>query len=207
MLPRSTTGVACLAVGAYWLLQLATCVRTLATDDLDAMCSADGRGRWSWSLRSDCFRERFLWPALLAATGASVALALALRLLHPTGLPARPVRRPPGAVVLVDNRMRTGTAVAAATAVQAALAAAWWRSTQGPCGYPLLLAQTAALAAGASVACLAAHARNKNRVARHGLFPRSLPALAAVQLAAGLCEMHASFFAPGTATVPIWGPH
>ncbi|KAJ2789850.1 Transporter of the ATP-binding cassette (ABC), partial [Coemansia helicoidea] len=111
------------------------------------------------------------------------------------------------AVVLVDNRMRTGAAVVAAAAVQAALAAAWWRSTQGPSDYPLLLAQTATLAAATAAACVAAHAHDKNRLARRGLFPGALAALAAAQLAAGLCEMHASFFGPDTAAEPICGPH
>ncbi|KAJ1734938.1 hypothetical protein LPJ61_000812 [Coemansia biformis] len=44
-------------------------------------------------------------------------------------------------------------------------------------------------------------------MARCGLFPRALPLVAAVQLATGLCEMYAAFFAPGTAAVPIVGRH
>ncbi|KAJ2157682.1 hypothetical protein GGF46_004327, partial [Coemansia sp. RSA 552] len=212
MLPRTRrlVGLVFLGTGLRWLHGLARLAATYPLNpSRDALCSGDQR--WAWSLSSDCFRIDFLWPALLLTAGTGSALYLAARLFcGSVQSAAKPVRRPPGPVVVEDNRLRTGVAVIASHLFQAALAALWWGhyAEAGPSSrYPQLLAQSSAFAALAAAGCVGALACSSDRLCRAGLFPWPLPVLAAVQLLAGLGEMYFSFFTPHTSSVPICGRH
>ncbi|KAJ1764709.1 hypothetical protein LPJ74_006591, partial [Coemansia sp. RSA 1843] len=190
-----------------------------------------GSSKWAWSLHSDCFREGFLWPALLLLSSGLVAFTFALCLVLPpkstefaddgsaplariaVGVKKVPVRRPPGSVTLVDNRFRMGFFVLAALAIQMALYCVWWHKavsadTNNLNGslYPAALAGSefmVLLSAAVSLSAL----RRSDRLAYAGLFPWVLPAFAGVHLVLGVAEIYASFFTDENLGVPILGPH
>ncbi|KAJ2214129.1 hypothetical protein EV179_003268 [Coemansia sp. RSA 487] len=148
MVPSSTALVtaASVSVSIY-------CVRRLlshASAFLDsgnhaALC---GDSEWAWSLQSDCFREGFLWPALLLLGSGLASLAITLCLVLPpkplsgfasdgsaplarlaVGARRTSVRRPPGSAILIDTRLRVGSHVLMVLAIQTVLYAVWWYNT------------------------------------------------------------------------------
>ncbi|KAJ1797263.1 hypothetical protein LPJ59_003251, partial [Coemansia sp. RSA 2399] len=230
--PSRTTlaGAASTAASVFLLGTLFAHTSTfLSSDSRVELC---GDASWAWSLSSDCFREGFLWPALLLLTSGLTASAFGLCLALPAkpssefetdgsaplarmavGAKKTPVRRPPGSVILVDNRSRVGFAVLAALAMQTALYAVWWhyasatdsRNASGSL-YPAALTGSAAMVLLASAAFLAALGRS-NPMVYAGLFPWVLPALVGVQLLLGAVEIYASFFTDKNIDVPIIGSH
>ncbi|KAJ2522195.1 hypothetical protein GGI11_001797 [Coemansia sp. RSA 2049] len=210
------------------LLQNKTHVLAFSSvDSRRAVC--DGT-TWAWSLESDCFRNGFLWPALLLLASGLAALAFFLCLAFPpkpssrfatngdaplgrlgVGARKRPVRRPPGPVTLVDNRIGAGLVVLVALAVQTGLYAAWWANSRffGVLSsedllYPDALAKSATMVLLFSAVSLSALS-NSNRLAYIGLFPWVLPALVVLQLLIGVSEIYASFFTDVNLSVPIVG--
>ncbi|KAI9504800.1 hypothetical protein BX070DRAFT_119685 [Coemansia spiralis] len=215
-------------IGAvYCLYRLFSHVSTFMLDNHGQVCSDS---EWNWSNYSSCFRSGFLWPALfLLAAGLSAAV-LATCLILPFSLSAAdsagfasngsaplaclsvgnmetPIRRPPGPVVAVDNRLRVGTLITMLLAVQAALFSAWCCSTSTSDNSTLLysaaLAQSTALCFVFATACLVFYTHS-NRLFYVRLFPWILPVLTGVQLALGLIEMYLSFFTAENSNVPIF---
>ncbi|KAJ2510705.1 hypothetical protein GGI11_005379, partial [Coemansia sp. RSA 2049] len=161
-----------------------------------AVCGAEG---WARTMHNGCFREGFLWPAILylAASAASLVAAACLafpgtRADHSAASPlvrlgvgntAKCVRRPPGAATMSDNRRAVGAGVVAAAAAQMAVHGAWWRhqlqhsAAAGDRAYPAALLETSALVLAAAAVLVLALWRS-NRLVYAGLFPWPLPALA-----------------------------
>ncbi|KAJ2391931.1 Transporter of the ATP-binding cassette (ABC), partial [Coemansia sp. RSA 2559] len=233
--------VAALAT-ALFAWTLAAHVAGYLFGDRAAKCGGDGGSssdgpEWEWgSVDSDCFRAGFLWPAivLLASTLVSAAFTLCLALppvlaadgddegfatdgsapLARLGVGAmrKALRRPRGASVLVDNRVRVGAWVVALLGVQTTLFGSWWVAARKDTNsapemqrLPGLLAQTAGLLTIAALACVRTLMLNGRRVYA-GLFPWVLPALESVLLVVCAGEAYASFFTPRNAAVPIVGP-
>ncbi|KAJ1998503.1 Transporter of the ATP-binding cassette (ABC), partial [Coemansia thaxteri] len=188
------------------------------TDEKHELCGSQSQWVW-WSLDSDCFRTGFLWPALLLLAAGSASAALAASLLLPgrwqssngfcsVGNREKPMRRPPGPVIVQDNRIQVGSTVVVLSVIQAALLVFGWRYDRSNANFALaysaIAAQLAVLIALASAAFLAVYIRS-NSMVYAGLFPWPLPTLVLLQLVVALCEIYYSFFTPDTRHVPISG--
>ncbi|KAJ2612465.1 hypothetical protein H4S08_002685 [Coemansia sp. RSA 1365] len=212
MIIRLVSGVVCLLAGSYWLRRLATLASAYVNDNGDALC---GGMQWRWSLDSDCIRTNFLWSAVLLGVGAATAFLFAQQLLlrrssgSSTDYNKSPLRRPPGAVVVVDNRLWAGTAVAVLATFQTALFGIWWNGAgQQQSAFPLVQAQVSGLLAViAVVSILALVGSGSKRLEHVGLFPQALPVAVVTQLVVGLSEMYYSFLRPQTSSDPMWGRH
>ncbi|KAJ2688134.1 hypothetical protein GGH99_003095, partial [Coemansia sp. RSA 1285] len=163
-----------------------------------AACGAEG---WARTMHNGCFREGFLWPAILYLAASAASLLAAACLAFPgtradysavsplarlgVGNTAKCVRRPPGPVTMADNRRAVGVGVVAAAAAQMAVHGAWWRyqlkhsaaAAAGARAYPAALLETSAVVLAAAAALVLALWRS-NRLVYAGLFPWPLPALA-----------------------------
>ncbi|KAJ2762341.1 hypothetical protein H4S06_000713 [Coemansia sp. BCRC 34490] len=213
----------CACVGVYYahrLVSHASAFPLLTPGDgaSAAVCGAEG---WARTMHNGCFREGFLWPAILYLAASAASLLAAACLAFPgtradhsavsplarlgVGNTAECVRRPPGPVTMADNRRAVGVGVVAAAAAQMAVHGAWWRYQMKYSAYPAALLETSAVVLAAAAALVLALWRS-NRLVYAGLFPWPLPALAAVQLATTAAESYYSFFDGDHADLPIAGP-
>ncbi|KAJ1965592.1 hypothetical protein GGI12_000643, partial [Dipsacomyces acuminosporus] len=207
------------AAALHPLYELAHLVSEFQSSDRNKrLC---GGSKWSWSLSSDCFRSGFLWPAVLLLVISAGLFALAWKLLprnagktFSVGNQEKPVRRPLGKVVLVDNRTRVGAAVLILSIAHTVISAAWSLDAARREGtsksvnevfYSTTLARSSWLTTLACAVCFVRYIRS-DRLLYAGLFPWALPALVGVQLLAGLIEIYFSFFTPEHAEEPFWGP-
>ncbi|KAJ2630014.1 hypothetical protein H4R22_002961 [Coemansia sp. RSA 1290] len=176
---RSIAGTACLIVSAYWALHLAYSIPSYSGTT---------------------------WPyLLLPAAGCCTSLVLGLRLLLIPAPDSKPVRRPPGAIDVVDNRFVAGWLITALWLIQAKLLAAWWFiASNSSFGLPVQ-AQVASFAAVSAVACMASYAASSSRTDYIGLFPWPLPLLSGVQALVGAINMYRAFFTLETRNVPMFG--
>ncbi|KAJ2658559.1 hypothetical protein IWW48_003964 [Coemansia sp. RSA 1200] len=231
MLPKtSRTGAAaaavCACVGVYSAHRLVSHASAFPLltpgDNASAACGAEG---WARSMHNGCFREGFLWPAILYLAASAVSFLVAACLALPgnhaddaaplvrlgVGAATKRVRRPPGAVTMTDNRRAVGVGVVAAAAAQMAVHGAWRRhqlkqkAALGDWAYPAALLESSALVLAAAVVLVGALWRS-NRLVYAGLFPWPLPALAGVQLATTAAESYYSFFDGDRVDLPIAGP-
>ncbi|KAJ2808508.1 hypothetical protein H4R20_000852 [Coemansia guatemalensis] len=212
MVTRAVAGLASLLAGLYWLRSLASLASLYVNDDGDALC---GGTHWRWSLESDCIRTNFLWPAVLLGVGAAAAILFAQQLLlrrgcgSPTDYGKNTLRRLPGAVVVVDNRLWVGAAVAILAVFQTGLFGTWWSNAKHrQIALPQMQAQVSGFVAVAAVASIVTLAGSgSKRLDQAGLFPLALPILVATQLAVGASEMYYSFLTPQKSSEAMWGRH
>ncbi|KAJ2451289.1 hypothetical protein EV183_003698 [Coemansia sp. RSA 2336] len=178
---RSIAGIVCLAVSAYWALHLA------------------------YSILPYGGTARSYQQLLLLAAGCCTSLVLGLRLLVVSTPDPKPVRRPPGAIDVVDNRLATGWLIVVLWLIQASLLAAWWFIAPSTGSNLLVQAQIATLAAMAAAACMTSYVASSSRTDYIGLFPWPLPLLSGVQALVGAISMYQAFFTLEHKTVPMFG--
>ncbi|KAJ2511762.1 hypothetical protein GGH20_005359, partial [Coemansia sp. RSA 1937] len=128
-----TAGAVCLAAGAYWAFEL-SCL---------AWSHYNGR------------QAHGVWPAVLLAAAIVASVGQGLQILQRSAQDeVKSVRRPPGKVVVVDNRSMTGMAVVGLSVVQATLFAAWWCVAEDRDLRLLVQAQASVFAAVSAIAYL-----------------------------------------------------
>ncbi|KAJ2464696.1 hypothetical protein GGI02_004915, partial [Coemansia sp. RSA 2322] len=161
---RGVFGIAPAAVAAFSLRRLAGHSAAYLAGSKHDLCGK--QSQWAWSLSSDCFRTGFLWPALLLLAASSASAALAASLLLPghwqssngfcsVGSREKSVRRPPGPVIMQDNRAQVGSTVVVLSVIQAALLVFGWQhdhpDTNFALAYPAIAAQLTVLITLASI--------------------------------------------------------
>ncbi|KAJ2850080.1 hypothetical protein IWW36_002185 [Coemansia brasiliensis] len=179
---RSIAGIMCLIISAYWALRLIHLALSYSSNSLP-----------------------YLYLLLLTASCcASLVLGLRLLLIIPTP-DTKPVRRPPGATDVVDNRFLMGWLITTLWLVQAKLLAAWWFVASDSRLYMPIQAQISAFAAVSAVICMTNYTASPSRIDYIGLYPWPLPLLAGVQTLVGAINMYRSFFTLETRNVPMFG--
>ncbi|KAJ2825250.1 hypothetical protein FBU31_003767, partial [Coemansia sp. 'formosensis'] len=208
------------ATAAVLLLRHATTyILFYSGDEHNRKALCGNESHWDWSLDSDCFRVGFLWPVLLllvfslSTAAITVYFLLSASFKSPgfcgVGNRDKPVRLPPGPVIMHDNRGKVGRTVMAISVAQAALLAYSWihnaEAAYFTHTHTSLVAMFAMLTAIANDAFLALYVCSDRRLYA-GLFPWPLPTSVLLHLLVGLCEVYYSFFTPTTHNVPIIGP-
>ncbi|KAJ1776474.1 hypothetical protein LPJ54_003048 [Coemansia sp. RSA 1824] len=179
-----TAGAVCLVAGAYWAFEL-SCL---------AWSHYNGR------------QAHGVWPAVLLAVAIVASVGQGLQILQRSAQDeVKSVRRPPGKVVVVDNRSMTGMAVVGLSVVQATLFAAWWCVAEDRDLRLLVQAQASVFAAVSAIAYLSSYLSSNQRINFVGLFPWPLPLISGIQTLSGAVQMYNAFFTVENSTVPIWG--
>ncbi|KAJ1931830.1 hypothetical protein FBU59_006581, partial [Linderina macrospora] len=203
-LAKLATATAATATSVYSLHKLWQ-LASSAASDTSRLC---GGAEWAWTPSNECFRTSFLWPGLIlvSAGGGSAYLAIKTLLRKDQETAPQSARRPPGKVVLVDNRASVGALIALLTVALEALTVAWTASSTTLTEQLLACSMGlgSLLVAVTSVFSYIAFLRSRDRLSYYGLFPSYVPKLSGILLALGMGEMYYSFFTPETSDVPFW---